>query len=343
MTHDCVILPGFGGFVVHHLSARFDESDGTLLPPSAVVGFNAKLVTNDSLLAQSYVETYDYNFAEAQTMVEEEVAQLREALFAKGSYEIYSVGRLTLNAERNIVFEPAPSGVLIPKWYGLGSISDFGTAQADGRENGSRSETHSNSSTNSDSSMRYSDDNYIHIRIPKRALRYTAAACVIALIAFALPFMMKNVDLSGVQQASFWSFFQNIPSLVSPKSNELATTATAEASTSADVSSTPNADASSTLSDATSEDIVIEEPTVEATPRETFSVVLSSYVSESNALAFKSRLERAGLEDVLIVGEGKERKVICGAFENEADAQVARRSLAAEYNLEGIWVTKVSL
>ena len=28
LDNDCVIVPGFGGFMAHHVAARYDENDG---------------------------------------------------------------------------------------------------------------------------------------------------------------------------------------------------------------------------------------------------------------------------------------------------------------------------
>ena len=33
LRHDCVILPGFGGFMTHHVEARYDEAERLFLPP----------------------------------------------------------------------------------------------------------------------------------------------------------------------------------------------------------------------------------------------------------------------------------------------------------------------
>ena len=66
LDNDCVIVPGFGGFVAHHVEARYDKSDNSFLPPLRSLGFNPHLKNiNDSLLAQSYVEAYDISYPEA--------------------------------------------------------------------------------------------------------------------------------------------------------------------------------------------------------------------------------------------------------------------------------------
>ena len=51
LSNDCVIVPGLGGFMTHHVEAHFDERDYMFLPPLRTLGFNPQLNINDSLLA----------------------------------------------------------------------------------------------------------------------------------------------------------------------------------------------------------------------------------------------------------------------------------------------------
>lgn len=77
LSHDCVIVPGFGGFIAHHVDARYDEDDRLWLPPYRTLGFNPQLTLNDSLLAQSYVEAYDMSYPDALRQIEAEVEELK--------------------------------------------------------------------------------------------------------------------------------------------------------------------------------------------------------------------------------------------------------------------------
>jgi hypothetical protein len=65
LANDCVIVPDFGGFMAHHIPARYDADDLSFLPPLRTLGFNPQLRMNDSLLVQSYVEASDLSYAEA--------------------------------------------------------------------------------------------------------------------------------------------------------------------------------------------------------------------------------------------------------------------------------------
>ncbi len=48
--HDCVIVPGFGGFIGNYTPARIDKSTSTFYPPVKQISFNRNLNHNDGLL-----------------------------------------------------------------------------------------------------------------------------------------------------------------------------------------------------------------------------------------------------------------------------------------------------
>ncbi|MCI1246809.1 MAG: SPOR domain-containing protein [Prevotella sp.] len=122
LNNDCVIIPGFGGFVAHHVEARYDEGDETFLPPIRTIGFNPQLKMNDSFLVQSYAEAYDISYPEALERIENEVNELRQCLEEEGSYELNNIGVLYLNEDGNYAFEPCEAGLLTPDLYGLGDF-----------------------------------------------------------------------------------------------------------------------------------------------------------------------------------------------------------------------------
>lgn len=122
LSNDCVIVPDFGGFTASHVSARYDKADNMFLPPSRTLGFNPKLNLNDSLLVQSYSETYGTSYPEAFTRVESEVNELKQQLDNEGSYEINDIGTLYRNDFGVIEFSPCEAGILTPPLYSLGSF-----------------------------------------------------------------------------------------------------------------------------------------------------------------------------------------------------------------------------
>ena len=50
LENDCVIIPGFGGFVAHLTPAVSVEEGNVFIPPIRTIGFNPQLRLNDGLL-----------------------------------------------------------------------------------------------------------------------------------------------------------------------------------------------------------------------------------------------------------------------------------------------------
>ena len=119
LENDCIIVPGLGGFVAYYSEASYDETENLYLPPCRIVGFNPVLKMNDSLLAQSYIETYDLSYPEAVREIELEVNHILDNLAEVGYFEIGGLGTLKREGVDKIAFEPNEGGLLTPKYYAL--------------------------------------------------------------------------------------------------------------------------------------------------------------------------------------------------------------------------------
>ena len=126
LRHNCVIVPGLGGFVTQYVPARYVPEEELFIPPFRSVGFNPRLTLNDGLLVQSYMQAYDTSYPETQRIVENAVAEVRAELQESGSFTFNGIGTLSLDAAGNYDFAPCEAGVLSPALYGLSSF----TAQA---------------------------------------------------------------------------------------------------------------------------------------------------------------------------------------------------------------------
>jgi nucleoid DNA-binding protein len=78
--HDCVILPGFGGFVGNYTPARIDKDTDTFYPPVKQISFNRNLNHNDGLLVGKISSSTGINYGDARNMVDEFVTSLRKRL-----------------------------------------------------------------------------------------------------------------------------------------------------------------------------------------------------------------------------------------------------------------------
>jgi nucleoid DNA-binding protein len=104
--HDCVILPGFGGFLGNYTPARIDRESGSFYPPVKQISFNRNLNNNDGLLIGKISAASGVNYGDARTLVETFVADLRKKL-EKGEKVVFDhIGSFVNNQEGNVLFEP---------------------------------------------------------------------------------------------------------------------------------------------------------------------------------------------------------------------------------------------
>lgn len=104
--HDCVIVPGFGGFIGNYTPARIDKSSGTFYPPVKQISFNRNLNHNDGLLIGRISGATSINYGDARNSVEEFVLEVRRKL-SKGEKVVFdNIGSFLNNSEGSVQFEP---------------------------------------------------------------------------------------------------------------------------------------------------------------------------------------------------------------------------------------------
>lgn len=121
--HDCVIVPGFGGFLAHYRPARLDVQRRLVHPPSKELSFNRHLVRQDGLLVDWLVRHEELDFNTAKGRIEEELAAWREQLQRKGRLELPRIGTFFHDAESNLQFEPDKRVNYLKDAYGLRPVA----------------------------------------------------------------------------------------------------------------------------------------------------------------------------------------------------------------------------
>jgi nucleoid DNA-binding protein len=104
--HDCVIVPGFGGFIGNYTPARVDKSSGTFYPPVKQISFNRNLNHNDGLLVGKISGSSSINYGDARDLVGEFVGQLLKKLERGEKVVFDNIGSFVNNQEGNVQFEP---------------------------------------------------------------------------------------------------------------------------------------------------------------------------------------------------------------------------------------------
>ena len=117
--HDCVVIPGFGGFIANYTSACIHPVQNTFIPPSRQIMFNASLLHNDGLLATHIASEEGISFAFALNRIAEEVIAIHAELNSGKTVFLDGFGSLRTNHEHSIVFTPKSTNNYLEDAYGL--------------------------------------------------------------------------------------------------------------------------------------------------------------------------------------------------------------------------------
>jgi nucleoid DNA-binding protein len=119
-NNDCVILPGFGAFVLKNKSAAIKGNE--FIPPGKNVSFNSMLKENDGLLVKHISAARKTSYKKALKIVENEVELFMNRLSKDLLVEIESLGIFELKDENNIIFNPDFSTNFDSSSFGLQSF-----------------------------------------------------------------------------------------------------------------------------------------------------------------------------------------------------------------------------
>ena len=120
--HDCVIIPGFGGFIGNYLRARIHPVHHTFFPPSKSLLFNINLKQNDGLLASRIAFRENISYEKALLNIFGLVECWNKQLKEQQYLVIDSIGKLAQDREGNLLFEQENSLNFLPDSFGLASF-----------------------------------------------------------------------------------------------------------------------------------------------------------------------------------------------------------------------------
>jgi len=351
LSSDCVIVPDLGGFMTHHVDARYDDEDNMFVPPLRTLGFNPQLTMNDSLLAQSYIEAYDINYPEAIRRIEAEVTELKQQLYNDGFYEMTGIGVLSLNEDRHIVFEPCEAGLLTPSLYGLGA---FEMLPLDEKTNSQIVQVATQVPlTNNDSTQSIrttTKDGEKAIIVKMSWLRNAAIAAAIIIFLLFTPTIINNIGTETQQPSMSEVDLLPLPnktvepkkldtSAVNIKHDSIETPAVEENVSSADTTKIESANTNALKAEAIAK--TTSEPIAE---KETgYSLVLASQVAQQGAENLVSQMKQHGYEDTRVNINRNVRRVVYGHYPSQDAAYQALNKLRnSSSDFDEAWVYKIN-
>jgi len=332
LEHDCVIIPGLGGFIANQASSRISDSgDNLLLPPYRTVGFNKELSLNDGLLVQSYMQAYDAAYPEAYLQMEKDIDEMMAQLNTNGSYTFNGVGTLSKNIENGITFSAMESGILTPQLYGLYSIemksleecrkekeiqkalsqTSVLPIQTETDLNNNQPKEKQEETPKADKKDSKKSNKEVVIRLPKRWAEVAVAAsvAVIMFFLFSYPSLKSEEELSDTCVAS--TVYVGTPSSLASIPEKRTTSATTE---------------SKIVTNNTSAKVESQKPSSNANQSKTPSaegknwvIVLASCVGERNANQFINNIAAEGFKEARYV-KGDKNRIVYSAYATQTEA-----------------------
>ncbi len=103
--YECVVVPGFGGFLVSENSATINTVTHHFKPPFKKIFFNEQLRANDGLLVNYVAKEQGLTYKEAKSQVDKFVFLCHNALKNGKRINFHRIGYIYYDEKENIVFE----------------------------------------------------------------------------------------------------------------------------------------------------------------------------------------------------------------------------------------------
>ncbi len=103
-NNQCVVLPGFGGFILKSVSSSINHN--TISPPSKQIAFNSSLIHDDELLTGALMGEHSLPYETAKNKVLAFSNQISYSLKKEHSYSLNKIGSFTVSDDNRIIFKP---------------------------------------------------------------------------------------------------------------------------------------------------------------------------------------------------------------------------------------------
>jgi cell division protein FtsN len=121
-THDCVIIPNFGGFVLNTQDFQLDDAQ-VIHPKSKWVAFNERLRSDDGLIATSWAKEKGISQKQAFTAVHKFAETLSSQIKVDKQFQFGNIGTFHLSKSGRLQFEPIQAINFDLNQYGLTAVS----------------------------------------------------------------------------------------------------------------------------------------------------------------------------------------------------------------------------
>ena len=183
--HDCVIIPGFGGFVARPVSAQFSKAGNMLLPPGKSLVFNKNLSNNDGLLAGYVMEKEALPYKEAIAKIDRLIFEAKRTLESGKRLELENTGLLYYSPENILLFEPSLSKTHEINSFGLVAVNAVKLVKEE------------NTNTLAEKELIYRELDTKSTKSTKTLMRISVVVSSVLLFTFLILFSTKQLPISN--------------------------------------------------------------------------------------------------------------------------------------------------
>jgi cell division septation protein DedD len=120
--HECVVIPGLGGFISKDHGAQIHPLKHQFKPPSREIVFNPHLRANDGLLLSLIARSENISYQDAKSNLDRFVHKCIDGLNKGHRINFRNIGSLAYNQDKQIVFHPDENQNFMASSFGLSSF-----------------------------------------------------------------------------------------------------------------------------------------------------------------------------------------------------------------------------
>jgi hypothetical protein len=310
--HDCVIVPGLGGFVANYKPAQVVAEQGLFLPPKKEIGFNRILTHNDGLLCDYISRMEGISYYDTQKRLEEYVAGVFGQLNNKLVVKVDEIGELKKDAAGNLLFIPNTSSLFLPEAYGLSSFHvkvPAGAANYDRRS---------------------------QLPLPRNVFQRLSQRKLAASIAIFTGLFLLNTELNTPKSVATGSMmdFSSFAATV-PVTSEATTEAVTLSETEAPVKEIETAPV--VEQEVKQESAPVE---VKAETKPLYYLIAASFPEMETALEFKTKMIDRGYKQTEIISISGKNRVAIEGYSSKEEAYNALSKYRQMEGFESAWLMK---
>ncbi len=122
LKNDCIVLEGFGGFILQKNNAMLTDLN-SFKPPSKTISFNQFLKSNDGILLNHLIALESINQEEAKAHIQNYISTLKSTLEKESLVVLDSIGKFYYDKQKKLQFTPEQNKNFDTKAFGLETVS----------------------------------------------------------------------------------------------------------------------------------------------------------------------------------------------------------------------------